>query len=65
MKEGPDELLEGPGRARAFETPELPENCQSILKRGSWKLAGPGISSLTGKVIHKKVQIAVALNLDS
>ena len=29
------------------------------------ELAGPGVSSLTGKVIHKIDEMAIALNLDS
>ena len=33
------------GRARAFETPELPVNCQSMLKRGSWSWRDPGFPS--------------------
>jgi hypothetical protein len=49
---------------RGFKTPELPVNCQSILKRGSWSW-GSRVSSSLLKVIPKFLKKALKWQMKS
>ena len=50
-----------------FQTPELPENCQSILKRGSrsWVTGIPVFLPPDGKSYPQVSEKGIAFNLDS